>query len=237
VTWSILARDASGALGVAVASRFFAVGAVCPHARAGVGALSTQALINPLYARPGLDLLAEGTPPEEVIRMLTSADEGRDVRQFHVLDANGRSARHTGSRCIDWCGHLAGEDYSVAGNMLVGPQVLDETAAAYVRFGDLPFAERLLAALAAGEAAGGDKRGKQSAALLVYTTEEYPSLDLRVDDHPEPIVELRRLYEKSLERFIPYMACVPSRASPAGITDRAVIEEAIARFQEERIRR
>jgi uncharacterized Ntn-hydrolase superfamily protein len=231
MTWSIVARDASGAFGVAVASRFFAVGALCPHARSGVGALSTQALINPTYARPGLDLMSEGVPPSEVVRVLTSADAGRESRQFHAIDARGRVAAHTGNACIDWCGHRAGHGYSVAGNMLAGPQVVDETAAAYESGAGLPFAERLLAALAAGEAAGGDKRGKQAAALLIHTTEDYPFLDLRVDDHPEPIVELRRLYETSLDRFQPFLACVPSKAQPAGITDRAVIEERIARFQ------
>ena len=231
MTWSIVARDASGAFGVAVASRFFAVGALCPHARSGVGALSTQALINPTYARPGLDLMSEGVPPSEVVRVLTSADAGRESRQFHAIDARGRVAAHTGNACIHWCGHRAGHGYSVAGNMLAGPQVVDETAAAYESGAGLPFAERLLAALAAGEAAGGDKRGKQAAALLIYTTEEYPFLDLRVDDHAEPIVELRRLYETSLDRFQPFLACVPSKAQPDGIIDRAVIEERIARFQ------
>lgn len=234
MTWSILARDASGALGVAVASRFFAVGALCPHARAGVGALSTQALVNPRYAKPGLDLLSEGTPPAEVIRILTSTDEGREARQLHVLDAQGRSARHTGSACIEWCGHLAGDGWSLAGNMLAGAQVLEATAEAYERSAGLPFAERLLAALDAGDAAGGDKRGRQAAALLIHTTEAYPFLDLRVDDHDEPFVELRRLYRKSLERFQPFLSCVPTEARPAGITDRTVIEAAIARFQADR---
>jgi uncharacterized Ntn-hydrolase superfamily protein len=231
MTWSIVARDISGALGVAVASRFFAVGALCPHARSGVGALSTQALINPMYARPALDLLSEGVPPTEVVRLVTSADDGRESRQFHAIDATGRTAAHTGSACVPWCGHRAGAGYSVAGNMLAGPQVVEETAAAYESHVDLPFAQRLLAALAAGEDAGGDKRGKQGAALLVYTTEDYPFLDLRVDDHPEPIVELKRLYEASLERFQPFLACVPSRARPAGVTDRNVIEERIAKFK------
>jgi uncharacterized Ntn-hydrolase superfamily protein len=236
MTWSIVARDASGALGVAVASRFFAVGALCPHARSGVGALSTQALVNPTYARPALDLMAEGVPPAEVVRVLTAADEGRESRQLHAIDAQGRTAAHTGRACIDWCGHRAGNGYSVAGNMLAGPQVVDETAAAYESNGALTFAERLLAALAAGDAAGGDKRGKQGAALLVYTTEDYPFLDLRVDDHAEPIVELKRLYETSLDRFQPFLACLPSKAQPAGITDRAVIEERIAKFQATRKR-
>src|SRR6186997_262297 len=116
MTWSIVARDASGAFGVAVASRFFAVGALCPHARSGVGALSTQALINPMYARPALDLLSEGVPPAEVVRLVTAADDGRESRQLHAIDALGRTAAHTGSGCIPWCGHLAGAGFSVAGN-------------------------------------------------------------------------------------------------------------------------
>jgi uncharacterized Ntn-hydrolase superfamily protein len=231
MTWSIVARDASGAFGVAVASRFFAVGALCPHARSGAGALSTQALVNPMYARPGLDLLSEGIPAGEVVRVLTSGDEGREMRQLHVVDREGRTAAHTGRACIDWCGHRSGTHYSVAGNMLAGPQVIADTCEAYEKSAHLPFPERLLAALSAGDAAGGDKRGKQAAALLVYTSEDYPFLDLRVDDHAEPIAELRRLYETSLDRFQPFLSCVPSRARPAGITDRAVIEEEIARFQ------
>jgi len=237
MTWSILARDASGAFGIAIASRFFGVGGLCPHVESGVGALSTQALVNPLYARPGMRLLAQGTPPAEIVRVLTDADAGRDHRQLHMIDARGRSAAHTGTACIDWCGHLAGDNYSIAGNMLVGPGVLSATAAAYERAATLPFAERLLAALDAGEAAGGDKRGKQAAALLIVTTEEYPFLDLRVDDHEDPLRELCRLYDKSLERFQPFVSCLPGRAKPAGITDRAVIEDEVARFQVERGRR
>ena len=236
MTWSLLARDAGGAFGIAIASRFFAVGVLCPHARSGVGALSTQALVNPLYAEPGLLLLAQGTPPDEVVRMLTHGDAGREHRQLHIIDARGRVAAHTGSACIDWCGHVAGDGYSVAGNMLAGPQVLQDTASAYERSASLPFAERLLAALEAGDAAGGDKRGRQAAALLVYTTEDYPFLDLRVDDDEQPFRELRRLYEKSLERFQPFVACLPSKANPVGVTDRAAIEDHVARFQATRTR-
>jgi uncharacterized Ntn-hydrolase superfamily protein len=236
MTWSLLAHDADGAFGIAIASRFLAVGALCPHVRSGVGALATQALVNPMYGEPGLALLAEGTPPDEVVRMLTEPDAGRDHRQVHVLDARGRVAAHTGRACIEWCGHVAGGHYSVAGNMLAGPQVLRETAAAYEKSPALPFALRLLVALEAGDAAGGDKRGKQAAALLVYTTESYPALDLRVDDHEEPFRELRRLYEKSGDRLQPFVACLPSRAHPAGIVDRADIEERIARFVAERTR-
>jgi uncharacterized Ntn-hydrolase superfamily protein len=126
---------------------------------------------------------------------------------------------------------VVGDGFSVAGNMLAGPRVIHDTAATYAAGGALPFAERLLEALAAGEAAGGDKRGKQAAALLICTTEDYPALSLRVDDHAEPIGELRRLYAKSLERFQPFVACLPTQARPAGITDRAVIEAEIERFQ------
>lgn len=151
-----------------------------------------------------------------------------------MIDAQGRVAAHTGSACIDWCGHLAGEGFSVAGNMLAGPQVIDATARSYRKNYPMNFAERLLSALEAGEAAGGDKRGKQAAALRIHTTEDYPFLDLRVDDHGEPVAELKRLYEKSLERFQPFWACLPSRARPAGITDRAVIEDEVARFHLEK---
>ena len=235
MTWSIIARDTSGAFGVAIASRFFAVGALCPHVSSGIGALATQALVNPLYARPALDAMAHGTAPAQVIEQLTAEDEGREHRQLHLIDAAGITAGHTGSACIDWCGHTAGPSYSVAGNMLTGPEVIAATAAAYEAHANRPFAERLLLALAAGEAAGGDKRGKQACALLIYTTEDYPALDIRVDDHPEPMQELKRLYARSLERFQPFSTCLPSKARPAGITDRAIIEAEVERFHAARV--
>ena len=234
MTWSIIARDASGAFGIAIASRFFAVGALCPYIRSGVGAVATQALVNPLYGTAALDALAQGLSPGDVVERVIAPDEGRDQRQLHLIGADGKSAAHTGSACVDWCGHMAGEGYSVAGNMLAGGQVIEATADAWRAHADLPFAERLIAALAAGDAAGGDKRGKQGAALKIHTTEDYPALDIRVDDHAEPIAELQRLYAKSLERFQPFTACLPSRRSPAGITDRAVIEAEIERFHARR---
>jgi uncharacterized Ntn-hydrolase superfamily protein len=237
VTWSIVARDGTGAFGVAVASRFFAVGALCPHAASGVGALSTQALVNPLYAPAALAAMARNEDPTVIVRTLTRADAGREHRQIHLIDRAGRIASHTGGACIDWCGHRAGAGYSVAGNMLAGPRVLEDTAAAYEENRALQFAERLIVAMQAGEAAGGDKRGKQAAALIVYTTEVYPAVDLRVDDHAEPIVELRRLHEVSLDRFQPFVACLPSASDPRGVIDRAVIEAEIARFQTTRKRR
>ena len=236
MTWSIVARDGSGALGIAIASRFFAVGAHCPHARSGVGAVGTQALVNPHYGPQALALLERRISVEKTIEELIRQDEGRDHRQVHLIDAQGRVAAHTGKACIEWCGHRAGEGFSVAGNMLAGPAVLEETASEFEKQRYLPIAERLIAALAAGEAAGGDKRGKQAAALLIYTTEDYPFLDLRVDDHAEPLAELRRLYEVSLERYQPFVSCLPSRKRPAGITDRAAIEREIERFQKSRNR-
>jgi len=230
MTWSIVARDSTGAFGVAIASKFFAVGVLCPHARNGVGAVATQALVNPLYGARALELMAQGKAPAEVVSLLIAADEGREHRQLHMIDAHGRIAAHTGSACIDWCGQLQGEGYSVAGNMLAGAQVIRDTAAAYEAGAELEFAERLIAALEAGDAAGGDKRGKQAAALLIHGAEDYPLLSLRVDDHDNPLAELRRLYDKSLDRYQPFVSCLPGRARPAGITDRTLIEAEIERF-------
>src|SRR6185369_2995324 len=127
MTWSIVARHPSGAFGVAVASRFFAVGALCPAAKSFKGALSSQALMNPHYVRDGLAALDSGASASDVVSNLTVADTGRDVRQFHVVDATGRVAAHTGSKCIEWCGSVAGDGFSVAGNMLAGPQVVERS--------------------------------------------------------------------------------------------------------------
>lgn len=231
MTWSIVARDSHGAFGVAVASRFFAVGALCPYARSDVGALATQALVNPGYGPAGLDRLARGDSPQHVVDALVADDEGREHRQVHVIDSGGRTAAYTGAQCIGWCGHLPADDFSVAGNMLAGERVIHDTADAFLRHARLPLAERLIVAMEAGEAAGGDKRGKQAAALRVVTTESYPLVDLRVDDHPDPLAELRRLYDVSLERFQAFVSCLPSLERPAGITDRAIIEREIERFQ------
>jgi len=230
LTWSIVARGADGAFGIAIASRFFAVGMLCPHTRSGVGAVATQALVNPHYGPKGLDLMQGGVLPSSVIQKILAEDEGGNHRQVHLINAQGKVAAHTGSACIDWCGHLAGDGFSVAGNMLTGPEVIQATAEKFLKEKNLTFAERLISALHAGEAAGGDKRGKQAAALRIHATEEYPSLDIRVDDHEDPIVELKRLYAKSRERFQPFATCLPSRARPAGITDRAVIEATVQKF-------
>lgn len=230
MTWSIVARDAAtGAFGVAMATRFFAVGALCPHGDGGIGALASQALINPTYGPRGLRLLREGLAAQAVVDVLTQADPGRAARQLHVQDARGGIAVHTGAECVPWCGHLVHDGFSVAGNMLASQRVLDETARAYRDRADLPFASRLIEALKAGEAAGGDKRGKQSAALRIFTSEEYPALDLRVDDHADPLAELERLEAVSRERFVHFAKFLATRASPGGVWDRGVIEAEITR--------
>lgn len=230
MTWSILARDESGYFGMAIASRFFAVGSLCVHSRRGVGALSSQALLNPLYGPAGLDLLAQHCSPEQTIEQLIQHDQGRDQRQLHILPFKGLPAAHTGSACVDWCGHLLEDGLSVAGNMLAGPKVIEHTAQAFKDTRGKPMGERLLAALDAGQAAGGDKRGKQAAALKIHNDEDYLQLDLRVDDHEEPFVELRRLYNKSLERFQPFLECLPSRHRPSGITERREIDAHIEQY-------
>ena len=234
MTWSIVARDGAGQFGVAVASKFFAVGALCAHTRRAVGALSTQALMNPLYGAACLNLLQQGLMAQRAVDQVVAADAGRDQRQLHVLGASGAGAAHTGKNCVDWCGHAVYENFSVAGNMLAGPQVLAATAEAFVKSAGLPLAERLLAAMAAGDAAGGDKRGKQSASLRIHGDEDYVQLDLRVDDHAEPIVELHRLYQVSLERFQAFVSCLAGRHDPAGLIDRPEIDARIARFLAER---
>jgi uncharacterized Ntn-hydrolase superfamily protein len=229
MTWSIIARDNStGQFGIAVATRFFAVGARVPHIAAGLGGIATQALVNPYYGIDGIKLLREGRQPRDIVETLIAADDGRESRQLHVMDAAGRIASHTGRECVDWCGNLEGNGFSIAGNMLAGARVLDDTAAAYIANPDLPFAQRLLAAMRSGEAAGGDKRGKQSAALLIYGEEEYSDLDLRVDDHADPLTELERLEAVSRERWVHFRKFLPSRKNPAGITDRATIDAGVA---------
>lgn len=234
MTWSILARDDNGHFGVAIASRFFSVGSLCVHTRRGVGAIATQALMNPLYGPAGLDLLSQGQGAAETIAALVAADDGRAQRQLHVLPARGMGAAHTGAECVDWCGHLLRDGFSVAGNMLAGQRVIEATADAFANSHGVDLAERLLDAMDAGEAAGGDKRGKQSAALRIHVDEDYCALDLRVDDHADPLPELRRLHAVSLERFQPFVGCLPGRGRPSGTIDRPTIEATIERFHARR---
>lgn len=229
MTWSIVARDEmTGRIGIAVATRAFAVGALVPHIRTGIGAVATQAWTNPYFGPRGLALLAAGATAEDTVRMLLTADEGRDHRQLHVMDRHGGLAAATGSACVEWCGHLVRDTFSVAGNMLAGEGVINATADVYAAQSAQPFARRLLAAMRAGEEAGGDKRGKQSAALLIHDSEDYALVNIRVDDHADPLAELARLEGVHRQRFVHYRRFGPGRDHPAGLLDRARLEDAIA---------
>lgn len=229
MTWSIIAKDnATGRIAIAVATKFFAVGSRVPHIAPAIGGIATQALVNPYYGIDGLRLLRDGLAPQDIIETLIARDAGHASRQLHVMDARGQIAAYTGKDCVDWCGHLQGDGFSIAGNMLANGRVLDDTARAFTDNADLPFAKRLIAAMRAGELAGGDRRGKQSAALLIYGDEEWSDLDLRVDDHIDPLAELDRLEAVSRERWVHFRKYLPSRKNPAGITDRTVIDAGIA---------
>lgn len=198
-TFSIVAFEPlTGSLGVAVASKFLAVGSAVPWARAGVGAVATQARANTSYGPVGLELLARGLSVEEVARRLIAGDEERDHRQFGIVDARGQAFAYTGPQCMEWAGHVTGPNFCCQGNILAGPRVVEAMAERFqASTGDL--AARMLAALGAGQEAGGDRRGRQSAAILVvrerggYGGFNDRYMDLRVDDHPDPVAELERL--------------------------------------------
>ncbi len=230
MTWSILFHERdSGRIAIAVATKFFAVGARVPFIAPLKGGLCTQALLNPLYGPDGLNLIRAGSGAEDVARTLTDADAGRAHRQLHVLGADKKFAAYTGSDCVPWCGHTIEEDFSVAGNMLAGPQVVSETARYFRENASMALPRRLIGALRAGERAGGDKRGKQSAALVIYGAEEYSELDLRVDDHVEPLHELARLEAASRERWTTFRPFLATRDNPAGTFDRATIDATVDR--------
>jgi uncharacterized Ntn-hydrolase superfamily protein len=201
-TYSLVACDlARGEWGIAVESKFLAVGSVVPWAEPEVGAIATQALANVSYGPKGLELLRRGLSAEEVVEHLTEADNGRADRQLGVVDAEGRAASYTGSACLDWAGGTTGDCFAAQGNILVSEETVTALARTFEGTAGRPLAERLLEALAAAQRAGGDRRGQQSASLLVvkkgggYGGTSDVMIDLRVDDHPAPVDELRRLYE------------------------------------------
>jgi len=238
MTWSIVARDPqTDYFGVAVATRFFAVGALVPHVRGSKCAVATQAFVSPLWGMEAADRLAAGEMPDAIIRDLVARDQGQSQRQIHMIDARGHIGAHTGAKCIDWCGQVQADGISVAGNMLANGRVIADTLACYLDHPDLPFAERLLTAMDAGEAAGGDKRGKQSAALRIHRSEDYPWIDIRTDDHPDPLAELRRLYDVAHERYLYVADAMPTRGNFSGVTDRTEIDRAIAAEEARRTRR
>jgi uncharacterized Ntn-hydrolase superfamily protein len=207
-TYSIAACDLGARQwGVAVQSKFLAVGSVVPWAEPEVGAIATQAYANPSYGPDGLALLRDGLSASEVVERLTSEDEGRDERQLGVVDAQGVGASWTGPDCNDWAGHRTGLGYAAQGNILVGEETVTALATTFEANGQLPLAPRLIECLAAAQAAGGDRRGQQSAALLVvqrdggYAARSDNLVDLRVDDHEQPIEELCRIYEVHFRLF------------------------------------
>ncbi len=208
MTFSIVAWDSTTQMtGVAVATKHLAVGALVPHVKATVGAIATQAQTNPALGILGLHLLEQRNehvdeiPVEDIVEILLEGDDQAQERQFHLVDRHGHTAAWTGQACVDWAGHLSFPYFSVAGNMLVGEHVLTAMAQAYQAKAGMEFCERLMQALEAGEAAGGDKRGRQSAAIYIAHESAYPHLDLRVDHHHEPVAQLRYLFEESRKDY------------------------------------
>jgi len=225
MTWSIVAFDkASGAFGAAVATRAFAAGSFVPFVRAGVGAVGTQSVTNRYLGPAVLDGLARGLAPALAIESALAGDEGRDIRQLHAVDRHGRIAAWTGKHCVEWAGAVGEPFVSVAGNMLSNDRVAQATLDGFKADPSLALPERMQAALEGGEAAGGDRRGRQSAAMVMATTEDFPDLSLRVDDHPEPLPEMRRLLGVWRRERAPYLGNSPSKANPSGIFDLDVIE-------------
>ncbi len=225
MTWSIVAHDPStGAFGAAVATKAFAAGAFVPFVRAGVGAVGTQTLTNRYLGPAALDGLERGLSPQLAIDAAVAGDEGRHVRQLHCVDRHGRVAAWTGRHCVEWCGSVGEPFVSVAGNMLSNDAVAAATLAGFKADPSAPLPERMLGALEAGEAAGGDRRGRQSAAMVMVTTEDFPDLSIRVDDHTEPLPELRRLLGIWRRERAPYLANSASKANPAGVHDLDTVE-------------
>ncbi len=219
-TFSITARcERTGQFGVAVSTKVPAVGMLCPFAQSGVGAVSTQSFVNPYLGIWGLELLDEGLEAAEVKERLLERDPDPAKRQFTVVDRWGNSAAFTGEESDTWRGHITGENFAVAGNMLVGDETLQEMAKSFQDNHGSPLIERLLLALQAGQDAGGDKRGRQSAAVKVVEREDYPLLDLRVDEHQDPVPELRRVYEVARQSLLPLTSMMPTKGNPAGNFD------------------
>jgi uncharacterized Ntn-hydrolase superfamily protein len=217
MTFSIVARcETSRQLGVAAVTAMPAVGKLVCYAWPGAGAVATQARVNPYLGIDGVRLLREGMTAAEALQRLKSEDPRFDLRQVALVDASGRTAAWTGSGCPDWAGDLSQEGFSVQGNRLAGPQVLEATARAFVEGRDLPLVDRLMAALEAGVAMGGDTKGEHSANVYVVDTEEYPLWDIRVDEHRNPIGELRRLYKVVGHQLLPQIKKMSTRANPAG---------------------
>ncbi|KFJ89751.1 hypothetical protein JF55_22790 [Pseudomonas sp. 1-7] len=218
MTFSIVARcPRSGQFGVAAATAMPAVGKLLSHAAAGAGAVATQALVNPYLGLDGLALLRQGLSAKEVLERLKATDPCMELRQCALIDAQGDSLCWTGDKCLPWAGSLSGEQFSVQGNRLVGPQVLDAVAEAFRHAEKRPLIERLIEALAAGDRCGGDRHGESSAVIYVVDQEAYPLWDIRVDHHLDPVAELRRLHKIFARDVLPEILAMPTRDNPAGL--------------------
>jgi len=223
MTFSIVARcPRTGMLGVAVATAVPAVGSMCPYVESGVGAVSTQSWVNPYLAIEALRLMSEGRAAPDALAAVLADDASRDLRQIGLVDGEGRSAAWSGPRCTGWFGQIVEPSFAIQGNMLMNAATLDAMAHAFRDSRALDLSERLLLALAAGQAAGGDKRGRQSAALKIHDTEAYPLLDLRVDEHAHPVEELRRVYAIAKLQLLPFVQGMPRKGAPAGALPDAV---------------
>jgi uncharacterized Ntn-hydrolase superfamily protein len=224
-TFSIVAWcERTGQLGVAVATAVPAVGSICPYAVAGLGAVSTQSWVNPYLATRVLDHLRDGLSAEQALGRALADDPAAHARQIGVVDAAGRSAAWTGEDCTPWCGHVVQPMMAVQGNMLVDGRTVAAMAEAFCAGADESLAERLMRALEAGDEAGGDKRGKQSAALRVHAIEDYPLLDLRVDEHAAPVQELRRVLSIALLQLVPFVEGMPRKGDVPAPAPRHVSE-------------
>lgn len=217
MTFSVIARcPNSGEFGVAAATAEPAVGKLLTHARAGAGAVATQAKLNPYLGIDGVRMLRAGLSADDVVETLRRQDPRAEARQFAAIDSDGRTAAWTGSECLDWAGSVDGDGFSAQGNRLVGPRVLKAVAAAMERTRGESLADRFLVALEDGVAAGGDLRGELSATIYIVATEDYPLWDIRVDHCDDPIAELKRLHAVFREELLPEIRRMPTRANPAG---------------------
>jgi uncharacterized Ntn-hydrolase superfamily protein len=225
MTFSIVAHcPRTGQLGVAVSTAVPAVGSMCPYVKPGVGAVSTQSWVNPYLAIETLRLMERGESAPAALQAVLAGDEARDLRQIGVVDAQGRAACWSGALCTEWFGHVMDDHFAVQGNMLVGEATVSSMAAAYREAATRDLVERLLLAMEAGQAAGGDKRGRQSASLTVYAEEDYALLDLRVDEHPDPVAELRRIHGIARLQLMPFVAGMPKKKGAAVAAPAAVVQ-------------
>lgn len=219
-TFSITARcEKTGQFGIAISTKVPAVGSLCTYARAGVGAIASQSFVNPYIGINGLKYLENGLSAGQVLERVLEEDPAPELRQFSIVDHKGEAVAYTGDKCDSWNGHLTGKNYAVAGNMLVSEATIKDMENSFLKNKELILAERLLLSLYAGQKAGGDKRGKQSAAIYIVDKEQYPLIDLRVDEHENPVNELQRVYKIAQKELFPFAQMLPTLKNPAGTFD------------------